>query len=203
MWNETMASSKYSYYETSLRLLTTLLASGNMPNPLYRIVDSFERGTTSGWNTWKCSTCTMTISPASPGALGSRTALRLDYMIPATGGHGGTQRSYWGGAQNWSGTTGIAFWFKGGATGRQVQFEVYDNMGSTSDSSERFSYRFTDDSAEWRRIVVPWSSFVRSSWQPAGAPNDGLTLTQVWGFNFAPLGVGTGTLLVDQVELRK
>lgn len=203
MWNETMASSKYSYYETSLRLLTTLLASGNMPNPLSRIVDSFERGTISGWNTWKCSTCTMTVSPASPGALESRTALRLDYMIPASGGYGGAQRSYWNGSQNWSGTTGIAFWFKGGATGRQVQFELYDNMGSTSDSAERFSFRFTDDSAEWRRIYVPWSSLVRSSWQPAGAPNDGLTLTQVWGFNFAPLGVGSGTILVDQVELRK
>lgn len=203
MWNETMAGTKYSYYGTSLRLLTTLLASGNMPHPLYRIAESFERGNTSGWNTWKCGTCTMTVSTTSPGALGSRAALRLDYTIAPSGGYGGTQRSYWSGAQNWSGFTGIAFWFKGGATGHQIQLELYDNSGSTTDSAERFVYRFTDSSTAWRRIYVPWSSFTRGSWQPAGAPSDGLTLTQVWGFNFAPLTAGSGSFSVDQIELRR
>ena len=75
--------------------------------------------------------------------------------------------------------------------------------GSTTDTAERFEYKFVDNWMGWRYISVPWSSFTRrADWQPAGAPNDGFTLTQVWGFNFAPIS-GSGYFQLDQVQFMK
>jgi hypothetical protein len=50
---------------------------------------------------------------------------------------------------------------------------------------------------------VPFASLTRSATQPAGAPDDGLTLTEVWGYGFRLPDPGTwaGELLLDQVRL--
>ncbi|MFW2332191.1 carbohydrate binding domain-containing protein [Ilumatobacter sp.] len=52
------------------------------------------------------------------------------------------------------------------------------------DSAERFETTFTDSTAGWQEVSIPIGDFVRSSDQPAGAPDDGLTLTDVWGYGF-------------------
>jgi hypothetical protein len=47
------------------------------------------------------------------------------------------------------------------------------------------------------------SSFVRRvDWQPQGAPNDGFSGTQIWGFNFSPIN-GHGSFQVDGIQLLK
>jgi beta-glucanase (GH16 family) len=87
--------------------------------------------------------------------------------------------------RDWSAFQGIRFWFKGSATGQEIQFDLFDNRnpGMRGDSAERYYYRFTDEAQAWRLIEIPFSSLQRrTDWQPAGAPNDGLTLTQVWGY---------------------
>ena len=48
----------------------------------------------------------------------------------------------------------------------------------------------TDDVAGWTEISIPMTDFVRSADQPAGAPNDGLGLDEVWGYS---LGFPTGS----------
>ncbi len=52
------------------------------------------------------------------------------------------------------------------------------------DTAERFETTFTDSTAGWQEVSIPIGDFVRSSDQPAGAPDDGLTLTDVWGYGF-------------------
>ena len=50
------------------------------------------------------------------------------------------------------------------------------------DTAERFETTFTDSSTEWQQVSIPLSEFVRSADQPEGAPDDGLGLTEVWGY---------------------
>ncbi len=69
------------------------------------------------------------------------------------------------------------------------------------DTAERFDASFTDGSAGWQRVSIPITEFVRSDDQPAGAPNDGLGLDEVWGYGFAfPEGNASGQLQIDLVE---
>jgi endo-1,3-1,4-beta-glycanase ExoK len=113
-------------------------------------------------------------------------AMNVQYTM---GSYGGVAQGYTT-PQDWSSNQAIEFWFNGGNSGNTIRLEVSDNRaaGSTTDTSERFEYKFVDNWAGWRYISVPWSSFTRrTDWQPAGAPNDGFTLTQIWGFNFAPI----------------
>jgi beta-glucanase (GH16 family) len=73
------------------------------------------------------------------------------------------------------------------------------------DTAERFESTFVDDFTGWQQVQVPFSTFVRSAEQPAGAPNDGLGLTEVWGYGFKlpATGTATGTVLLDQVRLEQ
>ena len=50
------------------------------------------------------------------------------------------------------------------------------------DTAERFEATFTDSSTEWQQVSIPVTEFVRSDEQPAGAPDDGLGLDEVWGY---------------------
>lgn len=81
--------------------------------------------------------------------------------------------------------SGIRFWFKGMGNGKTIQFELLDNRGrdQSADTAERFFYRFADNSTEWKQIEVPFAEMQRrSDFQPTGAPSDGLTLKEVWGY---------------------
>ena len=52
------------------------------------------------------------------------------------------------------------------------------------DTAERFETTFTDSVQGWQQVSIPITDFSRSADQPAGAPDDGLTLTDVWGYGF-------------------
>jgi hypothetical protein len=69
------------------------------------------------------------------------------------------------------------------------------------DTAERFETTFTDSVSEWQKISIPVSEFTRSAVQPAGAPDDGLSLNEVWGYGFAtPDGISGGQIMLDLVE---
>ena len=105
--------------------------------------------------------------------------------------------------QDWTAFNNFDFWMYGTNSGAPMRFEILDNRaaGSTTDTSERFVYLFTDNWTGWRHFTLPWSSFTRrSDWQPAGAPNDGFGRTQVWGFNFSVIS-GTTHFLLDEIRL--
>ena len=50
------------------------------------------------------------------------------------------------------------------------------------DSAERFTATVVDDTAGWSQVSVPFGAFERDADQPEGAPDDGLTLSEVWGW---------------------
>jgi beta-glucanase (GH16 family) len=78
----------------------------------------------------------------------------------------------------------------------------YVRLYQAGDSAERFEATFSDNFSGWQRVSVPFSAFQRSTSQPPGAPNDGLTLTGVWGYGFKLLGNTTTPVLIDQVRLQ-
>jgi subtilisin family serine protease len=164
----------------------------------YGTLDDFESGSAGKWVAYKDATSSMTLGVASPGKVGSY-AMKAQYGV----GSWAVASLGYGSSKNWSSYSTLDFWFYGGGTGTQFRLELSDNKapGSNTDTAERFEYKFVDDTAGWKHFSLPWSSFKRrADWQPTSAPNDGLTLTQVWGFNFTPLS-GSGSFQIDQVEL--
>jgi beta-glucanase (GH16 family) len=93
---------------------------------------------------------------------------------------------------------GIRFWYKGDGRGGTVQFDLFDNRNPDlpGDTAERYAYRFVDDTTDWRAIEVPFGDlFRRTDFQPGGAPDDGLTLSETWGWALGfPPGEGTSYL---------
>ncbi len=70
------------------------------------------------------------------------------------------------------------------------------------DTAERWEASFMDDFVGWQRVTVPFTDLTRSDDQPAGAPDDGLTLTDVWGYGFdVDGGTATGSLTIDEVRV--
>ena len=79
----------------------------------------------------------------------------------------------------------------------------YVRIYQAPNTSERFEASFVDNFSGWRKITVPFSAFTRSAQQPAGAPNDGLGLNDVWGYGFTLPANSSGTLHLDQVQLAR
>lgn len=77
----------------------------------------------------------------------------------------------------------------------------YVRVYRATDTAERFTASFADDTAGWREVSLPWSAFTRSRQQPPGAPNDGLTLSEVWGYGFNFGELDGDAALVDDVRL--
>lgn len=93
----------------------------------------------------------------------------------------------------------------GGAVDPTVDFPQemkvdYVRVFQGPDTAERFEASFVDDSTGWRQVSLPFTDFERSADQPAGAPDDGFGLDEVWGYGFG-VPSGSGTVLLDQVRL--
>jgi beta-glucanase (GH16 family) len=168
----------------------------------------FESGLPGGWFVYNGSGSTVTPTPAvigdadplaRPGQVGDNGALGVDYAIGDYGGFGQDFAAL-SGPQDWSTLDGFSFWFYGSNSGLTYQLDIMDNRSDPgSDTAERFSYWFDDDFTGWRYISVPWGAFVRRpDWQPGGAPDDGLTLTAMWGWAFV-LPFDSGTFYLDDV----
>lgn len=71
------------------------------------------------------------------------------------------------------------------------------------DTAERWEASFADNFDGWQQVVIPFASLTRSANQPGGAPDDGLTLSDVWGYGFQLPEGGTtsGTIRLDQIRL--
>ena len=96
----------------------------------------------------------------------------------------------------------------GGAVGEDTIFPQelvvdYVRVYQGPDTAERWEATFADNFEGWQRVEIPFASLTRSADQPAGAPDDGLNLNEVWGYGFELPGGGTssGVLSLDQVRL--
>ena len=79
----------------------------------------------------------------------------------------------------------------------------YVRVYQAEDTAERFETTFVDNFTGWRQVYLPFSEFVRSTSQPVGAPNDGLGLTEVWGYGFILPASGDGLFHMDRLYLEQ
>ncbi len=77
----------------------------------------------------------------------------------------------------------------------------YVRVYQAADTAERFEASFVDNFTGWRKINLPFADFTRSAGQPVGAPNDGLTLTEVWGYDIILPAGGSALFHLDRVYL--
>ena len=73
----------------------------------------------------------------------------------------------------------------------------YIRVYSLPETSERFETVRIDNFLGWQPIDVPFRHFERSSEQAATAPNDGLTLEQLWAYRLS----SSSPILIDQIQL--
>jgi beta-glucanase (GH16 family) len=192
--------------------------------PSIKVIDDFTGsvaplynafGTAIGFAPWGSENGNVALSTTSaaagsglalPGQAGSKSLLRIDYNIGSWGGftHALESGSDWV-SQDWSRYDGVSFWMYGNNTGGTIQTEIFDNqaIGSTGDSAERYYYRFVDNYTGWKFFRIPFSAFQRrTDYQPGGAPNDSLNLTQVSGYAFGmPSGTGAKTAYLADYSL--
>ena len=77
----------------------------------------------------------------------------------------------------------------------------YIRVYQAPDTAERFEASFVDDFSGWQFLSLPLADFTRSAIQPAGAPDDGLTLTEVWGHGFILEAQVGDAFYFDQLQL--
>lgn len=66
------------------------------------------------------------------------------------------------------------------------------------DTAERFETTFTDDVVGWQLVEIPFTELERGANQPVGAPDNGLSLDEVWGYEL--LAPGPTTFHLDDVR---
>ncbi len=140
---------------------------------------------------------------ARPGQVGPNNVLDAAYDVTGGWAGFGVDFGVTTGPQDWSDYTAFSFWFYGSGTGEEYQAEISDNSSDgTSANAERFDYNFVDDFAGWQQVVIPFAEFTRATdYQPPGAPDDGLTLTEMWGWAMV-LQPGTlGDFYLDDVAV--
>jgi len=76
----------------------------------------------------------------------------------------------------------------------------YVRVYGAGDIHERYATRFVDDFTGWQQVSLPFSDFKRSPVQPDGAPNDGLDLTQIFGYSLVLQG-GENEVMLDEISL--
>ena len=169
-----------------------------------------------GYVTWNhpaaSSAITLTTTPPAPVPLASNpnTVLQVDLTI-GSGQWAGYTHAFTNSAadtwvsQDWSSYEGVCFWLYGRNSGGTLYFDIAENRnpGSTTDDAERWSVDIPDNFDGWKFFTIPFSDFKRKE-IGNGAPNDGLTLTEVWGYaigGFGSIDMGTNTYFVDDVGL--
>ena len=166
------------------------------------VIDDFEGGVPVSWFQYgdydNGTTIAITAETSDTRPGGPSTVLSIAYTSAGWGAGTGHDLP----AQDWSDYDGLGFWFYGANTGGIFRVILSDNCSDpNTDTAERFAYEFVDDTAGWRYIAIPWAAFFRDAWQPDGAPNDGLTLTEVWAYALALPSGTSGTVALDDVAL--
>lgn len=140
------------------------------------------------------------ISPENiPGLGRDNTALAVDYNFVGT--FGGVGQVFESGPQDWTDSNALRFWMFGTETGNNLQFEIFDNsFDGTAANSERFDTGLVDDFFGWQQMTINFDLLTRATdFQPTGGLDDGLTLTEVYGYALV-LDNAAGFLAFDEFE---
>ena len=85
----------------------------------------------------------------------------------------------------------------------QTMLVDYVRVYQAPDTAEVFEASFVDNFTGWQLLNAPFKAFDRSATQPANAPDDGLGLTEVWGYGFVmpeDSGRVAGEFKLDEVR---
>ena len=83
----------------------------------------------------------------------------------------------------------------------QTMHVDYVRVYQAPDTAERFEADVVDDFDGWHKIIIPFEQFARSATQPANAPDDGLTLTETWGYGVQLPTGSNGSFYMDLVQV--
>jgi beta-glucanase (GH16 family) len=159
------------------------------------VVDDFEK-----LSTWTVSGSGLSTELDKYGHVGNAFALNYNIGSAGSSSKASLVRTF-ATPQDWSEGNYLNFWFRGTNSGDSFRLELWDN-GDSADSAERFEYVIKDDDLRWKWMSVPLTAFTRrADGQPAGAPDDGLTLTAVRGLALHTLGSTGHKILLDEMEL--
>lgn len=196
IFNELVSlGTKGNYYCDTLRMISLLVATGKFTNPNELTptadvtLETFD--SVLSWGTFN-GTSTLTIAQNTTTKIEGTASLavnanNIDYC--------GLYKNFTS-PMSWSSFSYIKYWIKGDNSNKEIRLEINDN------GSERFEYKFRLNFTGWKQFVVPFSSLTRrTDWQPAGVPNDGLTLTGVEGLSFAPTQTGSYSFNVDTIKI--
>jgi len=151
----------------------------------------FEYGDYGSGSNWVRSTI-LTNSLSTMNAV-SNTVMMAEYNSAGWGLGTGKDLAPF---QDWSAYDGFSFWFFGTNSGTEFKIILTDNVG------ERWATKFSDDFSGWQELRFPWQVFYWDwDFQPDYNHNDGLTLTAVEAFAFAPAAGSSGTFYMDQIKL--
>ncbi len=106
--------------------------------------------------------------------------------------------------RDWRGFNEFSFWIYGRNTNTSLFVEILDNRKPcpTPAGAEVYTYTFADNFSGWTQITVPFEKLVRKEIYN-DAPNDGLGLSEVYGWAFGTLNTdGPITYYIDDFELR-
>lgn len=177
-------------------------ASADSVNATFPTIADFEDGAPPDWFVYNGGASTVSTEfliiadsdpLALPGQVGDNGILSGTFSIGDFGGFGAGLIP----AQDWSDFQAISFDFWGTDSGLTYIIEVQDGTG---DVVERFHGLFVDDTAGWKRVVIPFDNFVRGGFQDVGAPNDGFQLTEIVNWVF-PLPFGSDMMLLDNLAV--
>ncbi len=84
----------------------------------------------------------------------------------------------------------------------QTMHVDYVRVYQGPDTSERFETTFNDSFTGWKQLTLPYEDFTRSATQPTNAPDDGLTLSEVWGYGFSMPSGSNGGFYLDDVRFK-
>ena len=163
-------------------------------------LDNFRSGNSPRWSAFQDANSQVSFSITSIGYAGYPFTI-VDYHL-AQAGWGGIEQRFVQ-SQNWSSYKVFTFGFYGSNTGNPFRLELLGDRapGSTSDTFSRYIYQFSDNFVGWKTMTLPWSAFTRrTDWQPPDAPDNGLTLDRIWGFNFSPIA-GSGSFQLEEIRL--
>lgn len=160
-----------------------------------QIVQDFEDLPADRWGALGDSGSTCEAGITAPGYHGKR-AMVYNYDVSNVGGNNYCSAGTTLTPQDWSGGAGLGMWIRTAKGPVNVPtIELIDNGG------ERFVAPWSNPFTEWTWLELPWDAFSRSDNQPAGAPNDGLTLTAVEGYLVNYPANKKGTLYIDDITL--
>ncbi|HVR83358.1 MAG TPA: carbohydrate binding domain-containing protein, partial [Planctomycetota bacterium] len=167
-----------------------------------RLVADFDSHVEFDWIPSRQSTsASMLRSVAHPGLQGSGS-LHLEYAVPASEMVWVTQM--YPTPQDWSGYSGVSFWFKGVQSQAEIILELWENrdLQKRGSEPERFWYRFKDEFLGWKKFDARWAEFKRRPFP--NTPDDGFTRKEMWGVCIIIPANGRerqGSCEFDQIEL--